>query len=351
MVHKNMIRFGKSSDALLQHKQSFFEENESLLSEGLRVAGIYTAQPRRAACKCCMTTIGPVAFTKHGIDYHICEFCGHLNGSHEDTDAFCASLYTEDSGRSYARNYSSSDHQAYRRRVEDIYVPKAEFLKDGLIEHGIDPTHLRFADLGAGSGYFVAAMRQLGWQDAVGYEVSATQVQLSNEMIEVAAVRQHGLEEIISLAGEIDCDVISMIGVLEHLQKPREVLSAIRSNSRIRFLYLSVPLFSPCVFFELIFPRVFQRQLSAGHTHLFTESSIDWVCREFGLTRIAEWWFGTDMVDLLRSVSVELADKGGENKMNERWIELFGPAVDDLQIALDQQKLSSEVHMLLEFKA
>lgn len=345
-----MIRFGKSSAALLQHKQSFFEENESFHSEGLRVADIYTAQPHRVACKCCTIAIGPVEFTKQGIDYHICEKCGHLNGSHEDTDAFCASLYTEDSGRSYARNYSSSDHQSYRRRVEDIYAPKAEFLRDGLIAHGIDPTHLQFADFGAGSGYFVAAMRRLGWRTAVGYEVSATQVALADAMIEKAAVRQHGLEEIVSLVGEIDCDVISMIGVLEHLQKPREVLAAIRANSRIRFLYLSVPLFSPCVFFELIFPRVFQRQLSAGHTHLFTESSLDWLCHEFRLTRIAEWWFGTDMVDLLRSVSVELAGKNGESEMNERWIELFGPVVDELQITLDQQKLSSEVHMLLELE-
>jgi SAM-dependent methyltransferase len=349
MAHRDMIRFGKSSDALLQHKQAFFEENESLRTEGLRAADIYTAQPRRSACKCCTAAIGPVAFTKQGIEYHICENCGHLNGSYEDTDAFCAALYTEDNGRRYARNYKTSDRQAYLRRVEDIYLPKAEFLRDGLVAHGVDPTDLRFADFGAGSGYFVAAMRRLEWQKAIGFEVSKEQVELADEMIEKDAVRQCDLSEIVSIAGEIECDVISMVGVLEHLQQPREVLAAIKQNRSIRYIYLSVPLFSPCVFLELIFPRVFQRQLTAGHTHLFTDSSLDWVCREFELTRIAEWWFGTDMVDLMRSVSVELALESNADTMSIRWLELFGPVVDELQIALDRHKLSSEVHMLLEF--
>ena len=112
-----MIRFGKNSEALLQHKQAFFAENECLLAEGLRVAGIYTAQPRRKVCKCCLREIGPVAFTKQGIDYHICENCGHLNGSYEDTDEFCASLYTDDSGKNYAQNYKAADREAYHHRV------------------------------------------------------------------------------------------------------------------------------------------------------------------------------------------------------------------------------------------
>ncbi len=344
-----MIRFGKSSEALLQHKQAFFAENQSLLAEGLRISEIYTAQPRRKVCKVCLSEIGPVVFTKQGIDYHICENCGHLNGSHEDTDDFCAALYTEDSGKNYAKNYSAADREAYHRRVEDIYLAKVEFLRDGLTGSGAEPNALRFSDFGAGSGYFVAAMRRLGWREAVGYEVSGTQVELANEMIGDEAVLRHKLDETMGLARETEADVISMIGVLEHLQKPREVLAAIQANENVRFLYISVPLFSPCVYFELIFPQVFQRQLTAGHTHLFTNSSLDWICSEFGMTRVAEWWFGTDMVDLLRSVSVELARQGDGDGMGERWLETFGPAIDDLQIALDRRKLSSEVHMLLEF--
>ena len=88
-----------------------------------------------------------------------------------------------------------------------------------------------------------------------------------------------------------------MIGVLEHLQEPREVLHAICSNPTIRYIYISVPMFSLSVYLKAVSPEVFHRQLGAGHTHLYTDSSLDWMCKEFGLERVGGWWFGTDIVD------------------------------------------------------
>jgi hypothetical protein len=138
-----------------------------------------------------------------------------------------------------------------------------------------------------------------------------------------------------------------MIGVLEHVQDPRGVLSALRENRKVRYLFVSLPLFSPCVFFEMAFPGVFQRQLSAGHTHLYTRTSLEWTWREFGLEPVAEWWFGTDMVDLFRAVSVELDRKTAFAGISNMWRDLFAPAIDDLQMALDRRKLASEVHVVL----
>ena len=290
-----MLRFGKSAGPLLTHKQSFFTDNAEFLAEGHRIARVYTNQPRRTTCKCCRATLGAVSFSKHGIDYHICGKCGHLNGAHEDTDAFCGEIYTENSGQKYARNYGAADREAYDRRVRDIYLPKAEFLRDALLAENISPDNLSYADFGAGSGYFVAAMRALNWKNVTGYEVSEAQIALADAMMEPDSVRRHDMADIVNLAHTADCDVLSMIGVLEHLQNPREVLAAMRDNPRIRHFYMSVPLFSPCVFFEMIFPEIFHRQLSAGHTHLFTESSLNWLFDEFGMKRRSEWWFGTDM--------------------------------------------------------
>jgi len=166
-----MLRFGKSAGPLLAHKQSFFTENAAFLDEGHRIARIYMDQPRRTKCKCCLSAVGVVNFTKHGIDYHICDRCGHLNGAHEDTDAFCGDLYTENSGQKYAKNYGAADREAYDRRVRDIYIPKAEFLRDAILEENALPEKLSYADFGAGSGYFVAAMRALNWKNVTGYEV------------------------------------------------------------------------------------------------------------------------------------------------------------------------------------
>lgn len=343
-----MIRFGKSAGPLLAHKTGFFSSNDELLAEGNRIGAIYTRQPRRAACKVCAGPLDGARFTKQDIEYVLCARCGHLNGAHEDTAAFCDAVYTGDDGASYAKNYSAADTEAYRARVRDIYSPKVAFLREALAEQGETPENLTYADFGAGSGYMVAAMRQAGCHETTGYEVSRTQVALAEAMIAPGAVVRHALDEATGLAERSAADVVTMIGVLEHLQKPREMLAAVAANPKTRYLFISVPLFSPCVMLEAVFPNVMQRQLSAGHTHLFTESSLDWLCKEFGMTRAAEWWFGTDIVDLFRSVAVELERNAGSRALVPVWRDMIAPAIDDMQGALDTRKLASEVHMLFK---
>ncbi|HUK60912.1 MAG TPA: methyltransferase domain-containing protein [Stellaceae bacterium] len=343
-----MVRFGKSAGALFAHKRSFFSDNARLVAESKPVAALYSAQPRRERCKCCDHPLGDAAFVKNGIAYALCARCGHLNGLHEDTPEFCAAIYAEKGGSDYARAYSASDRDAYWARVKDIYVPKAEFLHSALAAAGETMADLAVADFGAGSGYFVAALRQTGFT-AEGYEVSATQAALAEAFLGAGAVRRHALGDTLALAAETRAPVVSMIGVLEHVAAPRALLAALRANRSVRYLYISVPLFSPCVFFELAFPGVFQRHLAGGHTHLFTERSLDWMCGEFGMSRVGEWWFGADMMDLFRAVSVELGDSAATAGAAAIWSEMFAPAIDDLQLALDQRRLASEVHMLLRF--
>lgn len=342
-----MIRFGKSAGPLIALKQSFFQNNDTLCAESRRIAGLYAAQPPRTQCKCCDTRLGAPSFSKNDIDYVLCGRCGHLNGAHEDSDAFCAALYTEAGGAGYAGTYSAADRDAYWRRVRDIYVPKAEFLRDSLVERH-DASSLAYADLGAGSGYFVAALRELGLGRSQGYEVSEAQTALAERNLGVGAVRLLKMEDLLETAAILECDVVSMIGVLEHVQQPRRLLRSLQYNKNVRYLFISVPLFSPCVFFEMAFPEVFPRHLSGGHTHLYTLQSLDWTCAEFGMTRAAEWWFGADMVDLFRAVTIELQRSGAIKDKSDLWAEMFSPAIDDLQLALDKRKLASEVHMLLE---
>ncbi len=345
-----MIRFGKSSASLLTLKQSFFEENEAWLAYSKQLASVYVAQPRRTACKVCTGTLGEASFTKHGIEYVICVRCGHLNGAHEDTDAFCSAVYTDDGGERYARAYDAVTADAFTTRKKEIYSPKVQFLIDALREQGEHPEALFYADLGAGSGYLVGALLDAGLSQATGYEVSQSQVAVADRMVGPNLVRQHELNAIESVAAHLEAEVVSLIGVLEHVQRPRGLLDALRHNEHVRYIYVSVPLFSPCVFFEMAFEDVMPRQLSGGHTHLYTESSLDWTCREFDLDRVAEWWFGTDIVDLYRSMAVRLASSDLLRKTQENWMTMFEPVIDSLQMELDRQRLASEVHLLLRKK-
>ena len=341
-----LIRVGKSSKDILRHKQSFFDDNDRMLNTNKQQAELYAKGRQRTHCKNCESKLGAPVFVKLGVGYSICGVCGHLNGRHEDDDTFCSAIYTQDGGQSYATDYRS-DPDLYLQRVSDIYLPKAKFMAEVLSAHGCDPHAQTYCDFGAGSGYFLAALKQMGLSQIAGYEVSQAQVTLAHEMIPDLPLYVHAMEDINKIARDCRATVVSMIGVLEHLQDPRGMLKALQQNKNIRYVYLSLPLFSLSVFIELVFPHVMQRHLSGSHTHLYTESSINHFCREYGLRSIGEWWFGTDIMDFFRSMVITLGKS--EATAADICSALMGDAVDDLQLALDHRRLSSEVHILLAF--
>ncbi len=346
-----MDKYGKPIAPLLAFKKVFFSENELLLEREKKINNEYTIQPRRLRCKNCSSPFeGKVDFVKQGVGYRFCGKCGHLNGIYEDTESFCRKVYAQDGGDSYSRLYSATDRTDYFSRVEELYKPKADFLLEALRHYESDVGDLIFTDVGAGSGYFVAAMRSLGIEKAMGYDVSKVQVEFCNQMLGAEVLRTYDLEKTNSFLENVEGDVISLIGVLEHLRDPRGALRALRSNNRSRYLFISVPLVSPCVFFELAFPSIMARHLSGVHTHLYSESSLSWMANEFGLKHLASWWFGSDVVDLYRSIAVRMKQIDPLNTLAARWERLFLPILDELQLVLDKKHLASEVHILYKIE-
>ena len=270
-----MKRYSKPLGKLLDFKQEFFDSNDLKLAEFKKIASIYRSQPRRAKCKNCGTAMDflPAScFTKLGVEYSFCSQCGHLNGAYEDTEQFCRALYSDDLGESYAANYAAADVEQYQNRVAEIYIPKAQFMKDALAEAGEGA--LRLAHFGAGAGYFVTAAKKCGFSDVVGYEPSETLVNVGNAMIGSPSLVGHDLGELVRLIQRSDAKVASLIFVLEHLQQPRAVLRALSENKRIEYVFFSVPIFSSASVLESVFLEIMPRNLVAGHTHLYTESSI-----------------------------------------------------------------------------
>jgi len=344
--NKVMVKYGKSSQALFSHKKSFIDENDYLLKKIIKINKFYSAQPKRIKCKNCDYKLGEPIFKKLHVSYCFCDNCEHLNGMYQDTDEFIKMVYTKDKGASYAELYSSKNIDLFIKRTDDIYVPKAEFLKDALIHRNIDPYGLSYADIGAGSGFFVSALKKIGFTNLVGYEVSEMMVDLGNTLIGENLLVELEIDKTHELINSIDAEVVSMIGVLEHLQYPRKILSSIKNNSKIKYLYISVPLFSLSVVFEMVFPNVMHRQLSAAHTHLYTESSLEYMAKEFGLDLIASWWFGTEMMDMWRSIVITLDQQEDTKQMTNIFTDMFSNLIDTLQIDLDKKHLSSEVHMI-----
>lgn len=344
-------KFGKSFKDIADLKTSFFQDNENHLQRSLRYANLYIKQPKREYCKICETVLSNgISFIKHGIPYAVCVRCGQLNGLHQDTDAFCEAVYTSQNGKEYAENYAEGDAKAYIHRRDAIYRPKAEFLLDILRRAGEQPEKMSFADMGAGAGYFVSAMEDLGIRNINGYEVGKTQVDLGNWMMPSSPLKLIQLHETIHVVESLSCEVMSFVGVFEHLQDPRGVLSAMKKNPNVKYFYFCVPMFSPCIYNEMAFPGIMPRQLTVGHTHLFTKSSIEYLEQEFSLKRLGAWWFGTDMMDYYRSIQVTLANNKDMEQMAFAWTELFEVVLDDMQLAIDRHRESSQVHMVMRVR-
>jgi len=332
-------KYSKSSAFYLGTKKSFFSDNDALLERAARQSKLYASQPARTHCKLCNSPLPPATdFTSHGVGYSFCADCSHLNGAFEDTKAFIEQLYVADAGSEYSSNYIDKD---FVRRTRDIYVPKIDFLLENLA-----PGEHRLLDVGCGSGYLVyaALLRDL---PARGIDVGSLMVDFGNRQISHFAnaaplthVAEKAFYESIMTS---EADIVAAIGVIEHLREPHEFFKAF-ANSGASYLYYSVPMFSFSVILENIFTDIFPRQLSGGHTHLFTEESLQRMNSLIGVRPVAEWRFGTDVTDLYRSVLTSLRKNRVSQQLIERLDKGLATSIDDIQAVFDRSHFCSEIH-------
>jgi len=332
-------KFSKASIAVIKNKQSFFEENSKHLNYVLSVNEIYIKQEIRNNCKNCGASIAGVDFISHKVPYILCNVCNHLNGAHEDSQEFSEFLYIEDGGGNYRENYLNS----YDARVKDIYIPKAEFMLE-VLGKDINLDKFSVLDIGCGGGHFIKACLEKKI-NAIGIEPNLSLVQLGNEKLGAKIIQLCSLNDIKKIIRNSNVDLISMIGVIEHIRYPREAIQAFK-DSTAKYMYLQVPLFSLSVLLEHINQEVFPRQLNAGHTHLYTKESLAYLFKEFEIKVMGEWWFGTDMVDFFRHVLVK-SKPNNKEKMNHVFDKYLGAMIDELQHVLDSKKLCSGVNMII----
>ena len=349
-----MKKFSKSLGDIASIKQSFTDDNDALLANADKIRNSYVNQSLRGECKTCQSPIDrdAVDLVNHGVEYVICENCGHLNGVYDDSEDFCNQLYVGDGGSNYSRNYLED----FSARVENIYLPKIDFLLSCLgEEQNIDIRDVTVSDFGCGGGHFVCAANKRGVK-AQGFDVSKDLIDLaSNSFHELYGADCQNpfhmvndetelLEQMISSKSM----VASFIGVLEHLRYPLRFFEAFKS-SQAKYLYLSVPLFSLSCIIENVFPSVFPRHLSSGHTHLYSHSSLNYILDKYSFREISSWHFGADVMDLCRSMLVSMIKNGCSERMLRVFQDDLFPSeiLDQMQNVIDKHFSASEVHMLI----
>ena len=340
----NIIKkYSKSSNFYIEAKQELFQNNDELLKAALKKNEKYCNQPIRKECKICFNKLKKNPdFVSHKVPYVFCEQCNHLNGLYEDTRNFYDSLYTRNDGEEYSKDYKTGD---YLQRTANIYAPKVDFL----IESIPNIMNSSILDLGCGCGYFVNAALDKNI-DIVGFDVNRKMVDYGNSFIN----RIHGQEplkffnevDIFESIKSQDAELISAIGVLEHMMDLTKFTNSYLA-SQSKYLYYSVPMFSMSAILENVFSEILPRQLSEGHTHLFTERSINKFNQIIHSNSIAEWRFGTDILDLYRSLKLNLIKNNSSEDLISYFNSGFQERIDDIQNLLDKNHFCSEIHCVV----
>lgn len=90
--------------------------------------------------------------------------------------------------------------------------------------------------------------------------------------------------------------------------------------------------------------------MAPQHTHFYTERSLKFMEKKYKINIISEWWFGVDVLDLLRSFELNYhKEKKITNDGQKIFKKMFpNKIIDELQNVLDKNKLSAEAHVLFK---
>lgn len=333
-----MNEYSKPSTDIGFRTDNYLKTNHDQNVGRQKINEIYMRQPLRIYCKVCEKNIFESPWFKtSGIRYFQCSSSGHLNGEYQDTAQFSKEIYQSEES-SYDSNYDSD----FDLRVQNIYRPKIEFMLKYLT---LDLQVIRLLDFGSGGGHFVRAAQQCGIE-VIGLEVNPKLVKSSRQNVgDKAIIQISSIEDFKKILSEFQPNVVSFIGVLEHMTDMDEILNICKTNS-IKYLYSSVPVFSLTSILQTLNESVFARQLSGGHTHLFSKNSLALPLNRHSYYINSNWWFGTDFSDLRRILSVSMASHS--YKLDEIIDSVLSSFTDKLQSVIDEGEVTSEVHTISE---
>ena len=347
------MKYGKTYSDIARFKKSFISDNKKLVEENNRISDIYRKQPHREECKVCSSgnySSGEY-FCLNKIKYYVCPDCGHINGEFLETEDFTNSVYVDGD---FGNFYKEDQVELYKERMHAIYTPKAKFMTSTLENIcGEDWRSFAYLDVGAGSGYYVAALLELGL-DARGIEISPQQVSFGNAMHKklLSTVGGDkcfclGEDEVVARIRKAKEAVISFFGVWEHVINLHEILDAINQNDNIRYVYFSVPVFCFSIFLAAVNEDVFCRSLGGAHTHIFTEKSLNYIYDKYKWEIVDQWNFGADIPDLYRILKVKL-EQQNNNFLSRIIDEKIFPLIDKMQLCIDESGMCSEVHVIIK---
>ena len=268
---------------------------ENILSDQIEIAGRLHPFGREIhQCPICHSDKISLFSMIHGYPYSECQSCFHIFLQTPINSEDISSLYSSDDPvKKSIQDKIYCDIDNYKRRIESIAIPKIDFINSYLSKKGT------WLDIGCGVGEIVYAAKMRGWE-ACGIE---------SDPKEVAFARQQNIPVIQAYLelGNIsdyvaDCDVISLLNILEHINNPVFFLSMISHSIKTdAYVIIEVPRHpSLSSFVNLVFPSLAARHIyPPDHVHIFSEISMEKMLDQCHLSAEVIWLFGQDFSDFL----------------------------------------------------
>lgn len=334
-----LSRYSKSLAAVQWFQGDAVGLEANLYARQTNVELALASAPHRDSCLLCETQQDwSDGFSRNGLLYAFCQHCGHVNIDRMVDENFFIGTYGSNCSPVYGEEFTSGKmSEDYWDVVDAIYVPKAQFLADVLDADGVGDVPI--LDFGCGSGHFMQALLKVGFSTVEGVETMPKAVVAASEAGLADSVQLVQPDEYLDILGNTSARVVSMMCVLPHLPDPVAALKRLSKNERVGYTYQKIPMWSVATLIEVATPHRRARVLGQDHTNVFTQASLSWLEDQIPMTLSGEWWFGQDILDLVRR-----AVGAGSEGFGERIFGAVSPALDSIQASIDQARLSSELH-------
>lgn len=328
-VHGKPIDVAKFKSPVLSDIQGHLDKIKSIVT--------YLADNEESIeqehCYICNGTQREPVTQIHGFQYVVCSDCGHVYTDKRYTDEAIRRFYETNS---YWAEVTYANKETCHYRKENVALPKVEFL-----EQYLDNKQGKWLDIGSGIGDLVSVVTDRGYE-AAGLELSETSVNFCREVFGVELLRQTIDEFMQANSGDMGSfSVVSMIGLLEHVVSPIDVLKQVNQLLKSGGLVMiQVPnAKSMATMVQECYPdNVFRHMSPIEHIMVFTESSLNRALENAGYTPLSYWYHGLDVYELMTNLVMS-----NERVRDSRLYNLILSSINELQQVIDDAERSDRI--------
>jgi len=300
--------------------------SKKYIKESKKMAKISDIDQKK--CFICGSTRSKTVSIFYRIKYKMCLNCSHVYANKRLSEEKLTEYYSE--SKMYSTNtYANKELIKIRKKV---FKPKIHFIKKFTKKKN-------WLDVGSADGVSVFAAIKEGFS-CPGIEISEWSRKFAKKYynIDLYPDSLASFEKI----NKKKWDVISFFGVLEHLPDP---ISALKISYRLLndngLVVIEVPNYQSVSSYVQELSGLADRHLVPyAHIMMFTESSMKHALKKTGFEPIAFWYYGLDMIELLKHMSKE------KNLKNSKLENFLQKNLNKIQLIIDKNRNSDFIYVI-----